>query len=211
MTARTLEAKGRSKEFEAQALEHMDALYRSALRMTRSPADAEDLVQETFLKAFRFHDHFEPGTNLRAWLFKILVNSFINRYRKTAKEPAMLSFEEPAVHDEAEARWFVERVGEGEGVNPVTVPVAEILTQTSEVLKEFVGDEVKAAVESLPVEFRMVVLLSDLEGFSYQEISEILGLNLGTVKSRLFRGRKILQDLLFRYAKEHGLVKGRKP
>ena len=139
------------------------------------------------------------------------MNSFINRYRKTAKEPAMLSFEEPTVHDEAEARWFVERVGEGEGVNPVTVPVAEILTQTSEVLKEFVGDEVKAAVESLPVEFRMVVLLSDLEGFSYQEISEILSLNLGTVKSRLFRGRKILQDLLFRYAKEHGLVKGRKP
>jgi RNA polymerase sigma-70 factor (ECF subfamily) len=211
MAASTSAAKGRSKEFETQALEHMDALYRTALRMTRSPADAEDLVQETYLKAFRFHDHFEPGTNIRAWLFKILTNSFINRYRKTTKEPAMLSFEEPAVHDEAEARWFVERVGEGEGVNPVTVPVAEILTQTSEVLKEFVGDEVKAAVESLPVEFRMVVLLSDLEGFSYQEISEILGLNLGTVKSRLFRGRKILQDLLFRYAKEHGLVKGRKP
>ncbi len=206
-----LKAPKPSKEFEVQALEHMDALYRSALRMTRNPADAEDLVQETYLKAFRFHDHFEPGTNIRAWLFKILVNSFINRYRKTAKEPPMFSFEEPTVHDEAEARWFVERVGEGEGVNPVTVPVEEILTKTSEVLREFVGDEVKGAVESLPVDFRMVVLLSDLEGFSYQEIAEILGLNLGTVKSRLFRGRKILQDLLFRYAKEHGLVKGRKP
>lgn len=200
----------RSKEFEALALEHMDALYRSGLRMTRSPADAEDLVQETYLKAFRFYDHFEPGTNIRAWLFKILVNSFINRYRKTAKEPAMLSFEEPAVHDEAEAQWFVERVGDGEGVNPVTVPVDEMLSRTSEVLTEFVGDEVKAAVESLPVDFRMVVLLSDLEGFSYQEIAEILGLNLGTVKSRLFRGRKILQELLFRYARERGLVKGRR-
>ena len=205
-------ARKRSKEFEALALEHMDALYRSGLRMTRSPADAEDLVQETYLKAFRFYDHFEPGTNIRAWLFKILVNSFINRYRKTAKEPAMLSFEEPAVHDEAEAQWFVERVGtDGEGVNPVTVPVDEILTRTSEVLTEFVGDEVKAAVESLPVDFKMVVLLSDLEGFSYQEIAEILGLNLGTVKSRLFRGRKILQERLFRYAKDRGLVKGRRP
>jgi len=201
----------RSKEFEAQSLEHMDALYRSALRMTRNPADAEDLVQDTYVKAFRFHDHFQPGTNLRAWLFKILTNSFINRYRKTAKEPAMLSFEEPAVHDEAEARWFVDRMSTDEGVNPVTVPVDEMLTRTSEVLKEFVGDEVKAAVESLPVDFRMVVLLSDLEGFSYQEISEILSLNLGTVKSRLFRGRKILQALLYRYAKERGLVKGRRP
>ena len=206
-----LKAPKRSKEFEAQALEHMDALYRTALRMTRNPADAEDLVQETYVKAFRFHDHFQPGTNIRAWLFKILTNSFINRYRKTAKEPAMLSFEEPAVHDEAEARWFVDRMSTDEGVNPVTVPVDEMLTRTSEVLKEFVGDEVKAAVESLPMDFRMVVLLSDLEGFSYQEISEILSLNLGTVKSRLFRGRKVLQALLYRYAKERGLVKGRRP
>jgi RNA polymerase sigma-70 factor (ECF subfamily) len=211
MNAGALAAKGRSKEFEDAALEHMDALYRSALRLTRNAADAEDLVQETFLKAFRFHDHFQPGTNIRAWLFKILTNSFINRYRKTAKEPAMLSFEEPAVHDEAEAQWFADRLAEPEGVNPVTVPVEEMLSRTSEVLSSFVGDEVKAAVESLPVDFRMVVLLSDLEGFSYQEIAEILGLNLGTVKSRLFRGRRILQALLYRYAKERGLVKGGKP
>jgi RNA polymerase sigma-70 factor (ECF subfamily) len=211
MFAGVIAAKGRSKEFEALALEHMDALYRSALRLTRNPADAEDLVQETFLKAFRFHDHFQPGTNIRAWLFKILMNSFINRYRKTSKEPAMLSFEEPAVHDEAEAQWFAERVAGEEGVNPVTVPVEEMLTRTSEVLRAFVGDEVKAAVETLPEDFRMVLLLSDLEGFSYQEIAEILGLNLGTVKSRLFRGRRVLQNLLLRYAREHGLVKGRKP
>jgi RNA polymerase sigma-70 factor (ECF subfamily) len=194
----------RNKDFEAQALEHMDALYRSGLRMTRNPADAEDLVQETYVKAFRFHDHFEPGTNIRAWLFKILMNSFINRYRKTAKEPTMLSFEEPAVHDEAEAQWFAERAAGEEEVNPVTVPVEEMLTRTSEVLRAFVGDEVKAALESLSPEFRRVVLLTDLEGCNYEEAARALNLPVGTIKSRLFRARRQLQMRLCAFARARG-------
>jgi RNA polymerase sigma factor (sigma-70 family) len=116
----------------------------------------------------------------------------------------MLSFEEPSVHDEAEAQWFAERVGEGEGVNPVTVPVEELLTRTSEVLKAFVGDEVKAALESLSPEHRRVVLLTDLEGCSYEEAARALGLPVGTIKSRLCRARRKLQARLCAYARYHG-------
>jgi RNA polymerase sigma-70 factor (ECF subfamily) len=183
----------RQAVFEQEAMQHLDALYRTALRMTRNPQDAEDLVQETYLRAFRFFDKFEPGTNLRAWLFKILTNTYINRYRKLASEPRIDSLdgsEEFALYNHLDT----EAAKRGGSVE-------------AQVLDHFAESDIKAAIEALPPQFRMAVLLADVEGFSYNEIAEITGVKKGTVMSRLFRGRRLLQKALIDQAKAAGFAR----
>jgi RNA polymerase sigma-70 factor (ECF subfamily) len=181
------------KEFSELAIPHTDALLRTALRMTRNQADAEDLVQETFLKAYRFFDRFERGTNIRAWLFKIMTNLFINSYRDRARRPEETSFDEME-----EFSLYSKMVEEGQkdGTNP-----------EKELFDKLYSDEVQKMLDRLPEEFRMAVMLNFVEGFSYQEIAEILGIELGTVKSRLHRGRRMLQQGLWEYGKKAGYVK----
>ena len=179
------------RAFEAEALPHMDALYRTALRMTRNPADAEDLVQEAMVKAYRFWDRFEPGSNCRAWLFKIMTNVFINDYRAKSRAPISVNV------DEVDDSFLYGQLADlGPEETPETKLFAKIL-----------DDDVKKAIEELPEDFRLVVMLSFLEQFSYQEIAEIVGLELGTVKSRLHRGRKLLQKKLYDYAVKNGYIK----
>jgi RNA polymerase sigma-70 factor (ECF subfamily) len=180
--------------FERDALQHLDALYRTALRMTRNPQDAEDLVQETYLRAYRFFDKFEPGTNLRAWLFKILTNSYINRYRKQATEPRVDSL------DDSEEFALYNHLDGGAATRGGTVE--------AQVLDHFAEEDIKAAIEALPPQFRMAVLLADVEGFSYNDIAEITGVKKGTVMSRLFRGRRLLQKALLEQARAAGFAGG---
>ena len=179
------------KTFEREALPHMDALYRTALRMTKNENDAEDLVQEAFAKAYRFWDKFEPGSNCRAWLFKIMTNIFINEYRSKSRAPVSVN-----VDDIDDNFLYGQLAQNGSEDNPERQFFAKIF-----------DDDVKKAIEELPDDFRMVVILSFLEGFSYQEIAEIADLQLGTVKSRLHRGRKLLQKKLFEYAVRNGYIK----
>ncbi|HML01550.1 MAG TPA: sigma-70 family RNA polymerase sigma factor [Acidimicrobiales bacterium] len=179
--------------FSELAMEHMPALYTAALRMTRNPADAEDLVQETFLKAYRSFDRFEEGTNLRAWLYRILTNTFINSYRAAKRRPEKADVED--VEDLYLYRRLADLDGGGLGRS------AEEL-----VLEGITDDEVKAAIESLPENFRIAVLLADVEGFSYKEIAEITDVPIGTVMSRIHRGRRALQKALTDFAEARGLV-----
>jgi len=179
--------------FADLTMEYMQPLYTAALRMTRNPADAEDLVQETFLKAYRAFDRFEQGTNLKAWLYKILTNTYINSYRAAKRRP------EKADVEDVEDLYMYRRLSELQGLD--TGRSAE-----DEVLEHITDDEVKAAIESLPEAFRMAVLLADVEGFSYKEIAEITDVPIGTVMSRIHRGRKALQKALTEYAAGLGLV-----
>jgi len=179
--------------FAELAMEHMPALYSAALRLTRNRADAEDLVQETFLKAYRAFGSFEEGTNLRAWLYKILTNTFINSYRAAKRRP------EKADVEDVEDLYLYHRLGELRA--GATGRSAE-----DEVLDAITDDEVKAAIESLPEAFRIAVLLADVEGFSYKEIAEITGVPIGTVMSRIHRGRRALQKALLNLAVARGLV-----
>jgi len=165
---------------EDQALEHIDALYRTALRMTRNPADAEDLVQETYLRAFRFRDRFAAGSNLRAWLFKILTNTAISRFRHTSRESGDASLDEM---DESDLYARIADGGRGESAE-------------DELLGAVLDVDVRQAIEDLPEPFRLAVVLSDVEGFTYKEIADMLDVPLGTVMSRLFRGRRILRKRL---------------
>ena len=179
--------------FAEQAMEYMPSLYSAALRMTRNPADAEDLVQETYLKAYRSFAGFEQGTNLKAWLYRILTNTFINAYRAKKRRPEMTDV------DDVEDLYLYHRLGGLEAA-------AAGRSAEEEVLERFTDDEVKAALEALPEQFRMAVLLADVEGFSYKEIAEILDIPIGTVMSRLHRGRRALQKALFEFGMQHGLV-----
>lgn len=180
-------------EIEEEALKQVDALYRTALRMTRNPQDAEDLVQETYFRAFRSAHQFQRGTNLRAWLFKILTNSFINQYRKRARKPLSNSLED--VEDFYLYSHLVDS-----GLQPDSPdPEATVIDQFAEA-------EVIQSLERLPIEFRQVVLLADVEGFSYKEIAEIVGIPVGTVMSRLHRGRRRLQKELWDYAVTSGYL-----
>jgi RNA polymerase sigma-70 factor (ECF subfamily) len=181
---------------EEEAFGYMDALYNGALRMTRDEHDAEDLVQDTYLKAFRFCHRFEPGSNLKAWLFKILTNTFINKYRKKKREPKFVTYDESN-----EFLLYDKFADQREGP-----PLSE---RGGKLLENLVEDEVIRALEELPSDFRIAVLLADLEGFSYQEIADMVGCPLGTVRSRLFRGRRLLQHKLLDYAIERGYVKER--
>ncbi len=179
--------------FAAQAMPLMDALYSGALRMTRNPADADDLVQETYLRAYRGFGGFQDGTNLKAWMYRILTNTYINTYRAKQRRPDETEL------DEVEDLYLYRRLGGLEAASLGRSAEDELMDTFSEA-------EVKAAVEDLPEGFRMAVLLADVEGFSYKEIAEILDIPIGTVMSRLHRGRKALQKRLFDYAVTHGLA-----
>jgi RNA polymerase sigma-70 factor (ECF subfamily) len=180
-------------KFSDQAMQYMDALYTAALRLTHNSADAEDLVQETYLKAYRAYGGFEEGTNLRAWLYRILTNTFINNYRSKKRRPDETDI------DEIEDLYLYRRLGGLEAA-------AAGRSAEEELLDWFTDAEVKEAVEALPEQFRMAVLLSDVEGFSYKEIAEILDIPIGTVMSRLHRGRKALQRQLYEFAKSRHLT-----
>ena len=181
------------ERFDRDVLPLLPSLYGAALRMTRNPADAEDLLQETTFRAYRGFASFQEGTNLKAWLYRILTNSFINTYRKKQREPKTV--DGPEDLDE----WFLfDRLG------------AQSVARSAEedVLANIPDAAVKEALESIPENFRMAVLLADVEGFSYKEIAEITGVPIGTVMSRLHRGRKALEKALYGVAKERGLVDG---
>ena len=179
--------------FAEQAMDYMSPLYTAALRMTRNPSDAEDLVQETYLKAYRAFWGFQEGTNLKAWLYKILTNTFINSYRAKKRRP------EESDLDDVEDLYLYRRLG---GLEAATAG----RSAEDEVLDHFTDDDVKAALEALPEQFRMAVLLADVEGFSYKEIADIVDVPIGTVMSRLHRGRKALQKALLDFGIERGLA-----
>jgi len=179
--------------FADQAMEHMPSLYAAAMRMTRNKADAEDLVQETYLKAYRAFASFQEGTNLRAWLYRILTNTFINIYRAKKRRP------EENDLDDVEDLYLYRRLGGLEAAQAGRSAEDEVLDQITE-------GEVKAAIEALPEQFRMAVLLADVEGFQYKEIAEILNIPIGTVMSRLHRGRRALQKSLFEFGRQRRLV-----
>lgn len=180
-------------DFDSQALPYLDSLYNTAYRMTGGAQDAEDLVQETFYKAFKYYDKFEEGTNLKAWLFKILKNTFINNYRKKKLEPRSVEF--------AEIEESFEKIVRHD-------PGNELLDPEAEYLRGVMDGGVKRALDSLPHDYRMVVVLADLEDFSYKEIAQILDCPVGTVMSRLYRGRKMLEKALLKYARNHGYLRG---
>ncbi|HLF20221.1 MAG TPA: sigma-70 family RNA polymerase sigma factor [Bacteroidota bacterium] len=189
LTALPRTTKLKQTEFEAEALPHMDVLYNFALRTTGNEDDARDLLQETYLKAYRFWDKYEKGTNIRAWLFRIMKNSYINRYRKETREPNTVDY--------SDVENFYDSIRADS-------------TDTNDLQEKLfgglLGDEVTKALEDLPEDFRTVVILCDIEGLTYEEIAEFVDRPIGTVRSRLHRGRKLLQGKLFDYAKHRGLI-----
>ncbi len=191
MLGRTAIQRDSRAEFEALALAHLDSLYACGMRMTRDPRDSEDLVQDTMLAAYRFFDKFEPGTNIKAWLFKILTNTFINKYRKRVRE--------------REVRDLVEQE---ETPSLMSEDVAEKSRDPEmAILGALVSDDVKRALDGVPYDYRLAVVLCDLEEFTYKEIADIMDCPVGTVMSRLHRGRRLLQKALREYAIEQGIVK----
>ena len=179
-------------DFEREALQHIDLLFNSAVQMIGNRADAEDLVQDTYMKAFKYFDKFKKGTNCKAWLFKVMRNTFINDFRKRSRMPVQVNF------DDVE-KFYPDKEHEPE----------YDLTQIDHehMYDELLEDDVKKALDSLPFEYRMVVILSDIEGFSYQEIAEIMDCPVGTVRSRLSRARKMLQKKLYDFAVAKGIIK----
>lgn len=179
------------EEFEREALKHLDALYGAALRLTRSPSDAEDLVQDAFVKAYRFHERFEPGTNMKAWLFRILTNTFINKYRRASRERKVLEGRE------------AEPVGDGvmsrAAMRTLNDPI-------SEAHRRIITAEIQDALDSLPEDYRLMIVLADVEELSYKEIATIVGCPIGTVMSRLHRARKRMQQRLLDQAVQLGIV-----
>jgi RNA polymerase sigma-70 factor (ECF subfamily) len=174
----------------------VDSLYNTAYRMTRNAEDAEDLVQEAYLKAYKYYEKFQEGTNFKAWLFKILKNTFINNYRKKQLQPPQSDFAE--IEDA-----FESRVSEEAG--------RQIKSPEEVLLEDVLDEDVQRALNDLPPDYRMAVILADLEGFSYKEIAEILEVPVGTVMSRLYRGRKQLEEAMLVYAKDHGYLRSGEP
>lgn len=176
--------------FESEIAPHLDSLYRTALRMARSREDAEDLVQETALRAYRARERFQPGTNFRAWLFTILTNAFINVYRRQSRAPQTVDFAEvePVYEDAARE-------------------AGRLAPEDIEKLRDRLGDEARNALDALPSEYRIVLHLSVFEGLSYKEIADVTGVPLGTVMSRLFRARVAMREALTAYAKAEGIVR----
>lgn len=178
--------------FEEEFLPHADALYTFAYHLTYNEDDANDLVQETYLKAYRFIDKYDRGTNAKAWLFKILKNAFINEYRKKTKQPTKVDYEEVVnFHEEEESSY------------------SSYLDLRQEIFQSLIGDEVTTAINSLPVDFRTVILLCDVEGFKYDEIAKIVNIPIGTVRSRLHRARNMLKEQLQEYARKLGYENNR--
>src|SRR3989454_7930934 len=188
-------AKGNAvtEDFEAGVLAQLDSLYRAALRLTHNQQEAEDLVQETMLKAFRFAKSYTPGTNLRAWLFRILNTSAINRYRKQATHPTTTPL------PEGEDFYLYNRISDMSGQELSTAAEEEVLSK-------YLDEDVFNALNALPINFRMPVILADIEGMSYKEIAETLQIPIGTVMSRISRARRLLQNLLWQYAKDKGYL-----
>lgn len=182
--------------FEHAAIPFLDALYNMGYRLTRNAEDAQDLVQETYLKAYRHFDKFEPGTNLKAWLFKILKNTFINGYRKRQNRPQQSAFSDIEDAFETNLRDDVSR---------------DIKNPEQEVLDKILDSDVQRALDDLSDDYRMVIHLVDLEGFSYKEAASILDVPVGTVMSRLYRGRRLLERALLQYARDHGYLRERAP
>lgn len=179
--------KQRDEIFHDEFLPHIDALYNFAYHLAYNEEDANDLVQETYLKAYRFIDSYDAGTNAKAWLFKILKNAFINEYRKKSKQPARVDYEDFIGYQDSDDRSSV-----------------EFVDLRQEFFQGMIGDEVTRALNALPVDFRTVVLLCDVEGFSYEEIAKITDIPIGTVRSRLHRARNMLKEQLKSYAKTMG-------
>jgi RNA polymerase sigma-70 factor (ECF subfamily) len=181
------------EQFTADAMQYAPQLFSTALRMTRNRSDAEDLVQETYIKGWRSFHTFQEGTNLRAWLFRIMTNTYINKYNAQKRKGTEVEL------DDVEELFLYKRLG--------SIDQSQLSSSAEDQMLElFSDDEVKNALEELPEDFRMPVLLSDVDGFSYKEISEMLEIPIGTVMSRLHRGRKAMQKLLYEYARERGLI-----
>ena len=181
------------EQFTTDAMQYAPQLFSTALRMTRSRSDAEDLVQETYIKGWRSFHTFQEGTNLRAWLFRIMTNTYINKYNAQKRKGTEVEL------DDIEELFLYKRLG--------SIDQSQLSSSAEDQMLElFTDDEVKNALEELPEDFRMPVLLSDVDGFSYKEISEMLEIPIGTVMSRLHRGRKAMQKMLYEYARERGLI-----
>jgi RNA polymerase sigma-70 factor (ECF subfamily) len=190
MDATDRQQQKRRASFEAQMLPHIDALYRSALSMTRNAGDADDLVQDTFVRAYQFFDQFQGGTNARAWLFRILTNLYINAYRRRTREPERVSY------DELEDFYLYNRLADDEMSGISGSPEETVVRQVQ-------VEAIRAAIERLPEEYRETVILADLNEFSYQEIADMLAIPIGTVRSRLSRGRRLVQKALWAYTEEN--------
>jgi len=181
------------EQFTSDAMQYAPQLFSTALRMTRNRSDAEDLVQETYIKGWRSFHTFEEGTNLRAWLFRIMTNTYINKYNAKKRKGTEVEL------DDVEELFLYKRLG--------SIDQSQLSSSAEDQMLElFTDDEVKSALESLPEDFRIPVLLSDVDGFAYKEIAEMLEIPIGTVMSRLHRGRKAMQKMLYEYARERGLI-----
>jgi RNA polymerase sigma-70 factor, ECF subfamily len=181
------------EQFTSDAMQYAPQLFSTALRMTRNRSDAEDLVQETYVKGWRSFHTFQEGTNLRAWLFRIMTNTYINKYNAKKRRGTEVEL------DDVEELFLYKRLG--------SIDQSQLSSSAEDQMLElFTDDEVKGALESLPEDFRIPVLLSDVDGFSYKEIAEMLEIPMGTVMSRLHRGRKAMQKMLYEYARERGLI-----
>ncbi len=185
-TVLTAQEQQKQQEFQEEALKHINALYNYALHLTMNPDDAHDLVQETYLKAYRFFDSFEKGTNCKAWLFKILKNNYINKFRKNAREPGKVDYD--LIKD------FYHSIKDSQSDSG----------HDDTFFRSLMHDEVYQALNSLPEEFKEVIQLCDIEGFTYEEIANMVESPIGTVRSRLYRGRKLLRNKLNDFAKKHG-------
>ncbi|SHG27623.1 RNA polymerase, sigma subunit, ECF family [Fodinibius roseus] len=187
MAELTTEEIQKQEDFEEEIIPHLDAMYNFALRLTSDPSDAEDLVQDTIVKAFRFFSSYEKGTNAKAWLFRILKNSYINNYRKKSKKPSQVDYDEVSTFYET-----------------IRAERTDTSDLEDKMFRELIDDDISNALDELPEDFRTVVLLCDVEGFTYEEIANMLDVPIGTIRSRLHRGRNLLKAQLMEYAKKRG-------